>query len=175
MCVYRLFLSSELTEAITLERFPYHFCAVTGNVNLAVFLYSRQLQYSRGITVANVSADGKAGITPWQKSITLSPVDVANMAGKACSSALHWCLTLILLRFSCLLLAGHKSAALVLSAVLAKVPLHWSRDTHSLYPRCFKQQVGILSYQLTVDLQADLHVKADLPLVAACLLHMNAQ
>ena len=89
VCAYRLSLSSELTESITLERFPYHFCAVTGNVNLAVFLYSRQLQYSRGITVANVSADGKEGTTPWQKSVTLSPVDVANMAGTECSPALH--------------------------------------------------------------------------------------
>ncbi|KAL3141774.1 hypothetical protein ABBQ32_004450 [Trebouxia sp. C0010 RCD-2024] len=122
----RLSLNSELTESITLEKFPYHYCAVTGNVNLAAFMYLRQLQYSKGITVANFAADGKQGTTSWSKRVTLSPVDIAN-------------------------LAGHGPAAVVLSLILARVPLLWSRDTHHLFPQHFKQHAkSLLETLLTV-------------------------
>ena len=81
-----------MTEPITLEKLPYHFCAVTGNVNLAAFLYLRQIPCTKGITIANFAADGKEGTTPWKKPVILWPADVANMAGKqsapACNGAL---------------------------------------------------------------------------------------
>ena len=78
----RLSFNPEITEAITLEKLPYHYCAVTGNVNLAAFLYSQKVSFSKGITIANFAADGKEGTTPWKKPVTLSPVDIADMAGK---------------------------------------------------------------------------------------------
>ena len=78
----RLSFNPEITEAITLEKLPYHYCAVTGNVNLAAFLYTQKVPFSKGITIANFAADGKEGTTPWKKPVTLSPVDIADMAGK---------------------------------------------------------------------------------------------
>ena len=74
-----------MTEPITLEKLPYHFCAVTGNVNLAAFLYLRRVPCTKGITIANFAADGKEGTTPWKKPVILWPADVANMAGKPIS------------------------------------------------------------------------------------------
>lgn len=115
----RLTFNPEITEAITLEKFPYHYCAVTGNVNLAAFLYSQKLPYSKGITIANFAADGKEGSTPWKKPVTMSAMDIANMA-------------------------GHKPAAVVLTLIGAQVPLHWTRDQHHLYPQYFKSQVKTL-------------------------------
>lgn len=145
--VFRLSLNSELTESITLEKFPYHYCAVTGNVNLAAFMYLRQLQYSKGITVANFAADGKQGTTSWSKRVTLSPVDIANLAGKHDSHvvqfvALYSMSFKVFVKFGHLLLAGHGPAAVVLSLILARVPLLWSRDTHHLFPQHFKQHVS---------------------------------
>ena len=199
----RLSLNPELTESITLERFPYHFCAVTGNVNLAAFLYFRQFQYSEGITIANfaagkaiqgnvgnvlvirlckdrphsvsvrkieqhiaqldeelhvhekcIAADGKEGTTPWSKAVTLSPVEIANMAGKPCHLILHYFFSSYFMGFTHLVLAGHGHAAVVLSLILAQVPLHWSRETHCLFPECFKQHVSVPSYKFTVMLPA---------------------
>ena len=130
-----------MTEPITLEKLPFHFCAVTGNVNLAAFLYLRQVPFSRNITIANFAADGKEGSTPWKKPITLSPVDIANMAGKQIRPLCQVMFSLApCIRLSHLA-AGHKPAALVLSLIGARVPLQWSRQAHSLYPKFFKQQV----------------------------------
>jgi len=84
--LHRLSFNPEITEAITLDKLPYHYCAVTGNVNLAAFLYVQKVPFSKGITIANFAADGKEGTTPWKKPVTLSPIDIANMAGKKESS-----------------------------------------------------------------------------------------
>ncbi|DBA76185.1 hypothetical protein WJX77_011832 [Trebouxia sp. C0004] len=122
----RLSFNPEITEAITLENLPYHYCAVTGNVNLAAFLYTQKVPFSKGITIANFAADGKEGTTPWKKPVTLSPVDIADMA-------------------------GHRPAALVLALIGAQVPLHWTRDNHCLYPKSFKSQVKTLMKVVTTS------------------------
>lgn len=82
----RLSFNPEIADSITLEKLPYHYCAVTGNVNLAAFLYVQKVPFSKGITIANFAADGKDGSTPWKKPVMLSPLDIANMAGKQADS-----------------------------------------------------------------------------------------
>lgn len=114
----RLSFNPEIADSITLEKLPYHYCAVTGNVNLAAFLYVQKVPFSKGITIANFAADGKDGSTPWKKPVMLSPLDIANMA-------------------------GHRPAALVLALVGGQVPLHWSRDNHHSFPRSFKIQAKL--------------------------------
>lgn len=115
----RLSFNPEIADAITLEKWPYHYCAVTGNVNLAAFLYVQKVPFNHGIMIANFAADGKDGNTPWKKPITLSPLDVADMA-------------------------GHRHAALILAMIGTEVPLHWSREKHAAFPKRFRNQAKIM-------------------------------
>ena len=80
MC--RLTFSNDLKKEIAFDKTPYHYCAASGNTDLAAYLYSLGVPFDQDITVATFSADGKESRTPWNKALAISPVDTAHMAGK---------------------------------------------------------------------------------------------
>jgi len=111
----RLSFHPELLSALALSTSPYHFCAVTGNTELACFLYNREVGLCRSITVASFSAAGANGSTPWRKAISVSASDAA-------------------------LLAGHSRTAHALSLAERGVPLHWSEEQHYKFPKDFRDK-----------------------------------
>lgn len=60
---------------------PYHYCAVAGETELAVYLYSKGIEMCSNITVASFSAAGTNGNTPWKKIIMITPHEAALLAG----------------------------------------------------------------------------------------------
>lgn len=77
----RLTFSQELQDKIAFDKTPYHYCAVSGNVDLAALLYSIGTPFDEDIHIAKFAADGSQSTTPWKKILAVSPVDTARMAG----------------------------------------------------------------------------------------------
>lgn len=111
----RLSFHPELLSALSLSSAPYHYCAVTGNTELACFLYSRDVGLCRSITVASFSASGANGSTPWRKAITVTATDAA-------------------------LLAGNSKTAQALGLAEQGVPLHWNAKDHHKFPKEFRDK-----------------------------------
>jgi len=111
----RLSFHPELLSALSLATAPYHFSAVTGNTELACFLYSRDVAICRNITVASFSASGANGATPWRKAITVTATDAA-------------------------LLAGHSKTAHALGLAERGVPLYWNEGDHHKFPKEFRDK-----------------------------------
>ncbi|CAD7702379.1 unnamed protein product, partial [Ostreobium quekettii] len=105
----------ELLSTMALSASPYHFCAVTGNTELACFLYFRGVDITRNITVASFSAAGANGSTPWRKEILVSAADAA-------------------------LLAGNSRTAQALGLAEQGVPLCWSQEQHHKFPEEFRDK-----------------------------------
>lgn len=81
-CACRLSFHQELLSAVGFNSSPYHYCAVTGDTELAVYLYSKGIEMSSNITVASFSAAGTNGNTPWKKVIMITPHEAALLAGR---------------------------------------------------------------------------------------------
>ena len=79
----RLTFSNDLKKENAFNKTPYHYCAASGNADLAAYLYSLGVPFDQDITVATFSADGKESRTPWNKALAISPMDTARMAGKS--------------------------------------------------------------------------------------------
>lgn len=78
----RLSFHQELLSAVAFNSSPYHYCAVTGDTELAVYLYSKGIEMSsNNITVASFSAAGTGGNTPWKKVISITAHEAALLAG----------------------------------------------------------------------------------------------
>lgn len=129
----RLSFHPELLCSLTLSAAPYHYCAVTGNTELVCFLYSRDVEQTRNITVASFSASGANGSTPWRKAISVTPTDAA-------------------------LLAGHSKTARALALSDRGVPLHWSRNGSNKFPKEFKEKA-----RATITMLSKCHWFAKLP------------
>lgn len=111
----RLSFHQELLSSVAFNSSPYHYCAVTGDTELAIFLYNRGIEMTSNITVASFSAAGTNGNTPWKKVIVITPHEAA-------------------------LLAGNHRAARALKLIEKSVPLYWSPKQHKLLPQEFKNK-----------------------------------
>ncbi|GMH38265.1 hypothetical protein BSKO_06149 [Bryopsis sp. KO-2023] len=112
----RLSFHQELLSAVSFNSCPYHYCAVTGNAELACYLYSQKIELTPNITVASFSAAGTGGNTPWKKIVVITPHEAA-------------------------LLAGKPRAARTLKLIEKGVPLNWSRKDHRKLPQEFREKV----------------------------------
>ena len=92
----RLTFLPALVDRPTLEASPYTYCAVTNNLALCCLLHARNVLPQQPVVVAAFSAGGWAGVTPWQKRISVSSAETALMAGARgflCTSSMgsrHW-------------------------------------------------------------------------------------
>lgn len=77
----RLTFLPALVDRPTLEASPYIYCAVTNNLALCCLLHARNVLPQQPVVVAAFSAGGWAGVTPWQKRISVSSAETALMAG----------------------------------------------------------------------------------------------
>ncbi|KAK9823100.1 hypothetical protein WJX72_000264 [[Myrmecia] bisecta] len=115
----RLEFREDLLASVTLDRWPYHYCAVHGLTDLAVHLYATGVQERPPICIAAFRSQGLQGKTPWQKTLSFSPSEVAC-------------------------LAGHEETAEILRLIQQGVPIHWTRGSHHAFPSAYKAQVRLL-------------------------------
>ena len=62
----------DLITPLNLHEAPYHYAALSGDINLAALLHAHEIPgATRKIKVVSFSAHGTAGATPWSKAIDL--------------------------------------------------------------------------------------------------------
>ena len=109
----RLGLFSSIAERIQLLQYPYHFCALTADSSLALYLYAHGVPCNDELSIASFSASGAGGTTSWTKHLSLSPSDLAAMG-------------------------GYGDLHRVLQNVEKGVPLEWSSSQHRKFNEEFK-------------------------------------
>lgn len=115
----RLAFHNDIQSKIKMETTPYFACALQGLTNLAAVLHERGIPCDPDMAVASFSARGRSNHTPWQKQITVSPSEVA-------------------------LLAGYSATSKVLQRVQEGTPVLWTPQTHSSCPPQFRRKVRVV-------------------------------
>lgn len=73
--------SHGVKEDIQFNKTPYHYCAASGNLHLAAYLYSQGVPFDSDMRIATFAADGLESRTPWKKVLANTVMDTALMAG----------------------------------------------------------------------------------------------
>ena len=80
----RLQFHNVCAEKLTLTEdcaYPYHFCALSGNMALAFFFYVHGVPAASTVHVASFKGSGPSGDSFWSSRLGLPPDGVAMMAG----------------------------------------------------------------------------------------------